>query len=150
MRRYFHWLQGQKFADIRQVDQETIQKYLHSCMEKMKPTSVYNIHLYLRKLYRFLWERGYTESSYETFFAFKIRRESKLFPAAEDETVDAILSVIDTQTATGKRDYAIILLGYVLGMRSVDIARLRLSKILRSKGGLVLSRRKQVRPLCFL
>lgn len=58
-RRYFHWLRGQGITDIRQAEQETIQKYLHSCMEEMKPTSVYNVHLYLKKLYRFLSDRGY-------------------------------------------------------------------------------------------
>lgn len=49
-RRYFHWLRGQGITDIRQAEQETIQKYLHSCMEEMKPTSVYNVHLYLKAL----------------------------------------------------------------------------------------------------
>lgn len=141
-RRYFHWLRGQGITDIRQAEQETIQKYLHSCMEEMKSTSVYNVHLYLKKLYRFLSDRGYIGSSYEAFFSFKICRESRLFPAAEDGMVDAILNVIDTQTAIGKRDYAIILLGYVLGMRSVDIARLKLSEILWAKGEICFTQRK--------
>lgn len=88
----------------------------------------------MKKLYRFLYEKGYTESAYEAFFSFKICRESRLFPAAEDETVDAILNVIDLQTAVGKRDYAIILLAYVLGMQAADIAKLRLSEILWAKG----------------
>lgn len=141
-RRYFHWLLQEGIRDIRQTDQEIIQKYLHSCMEEMKSTSVYNVHLYLKKLYRFLHERGYTQSNYEAFFAFKICRESRLFPAAEDVTVDAILNVIDTQTAIGKRDYAIILLGYVLGMRSVDIAGLKLSEILWAKGEIRFTQKK--------
>lgn len=141
-RRYFHWLQREGITEIRQAGQETIQKYLHSCMEEMKPTSVYNVHLYLRKLYRFLYEKGYTDNSCEAFFSFKICRESKLFPAAEDGMVDAILNVVDTQTAVGKRDYAIILLGYVLGMRAVDIARLKLSDILWAKGEICFVQKK--------
>ena len=141
-RRYFHWLRGQGITDIRQAEQETIQKYLHSCMEEMKPTSVYNVHLYLKKLYCFLSDKSYIGSSYEALFSFKICRESRLFPAAEDGMVDAILNLIDTQTAIGKRDYTIILLGYVLGMRSVDIARLRLSEILWAKGGICFIQRK--------
>lgn len=144
-RRYFHWLLGQGITDIRQAEQDTIQKYLHSCMEEMKPTSVYNVHLYLKKLYRFLFDRAYTESSYEMFFSFKICRESKLFPAAEDAMVNAILNVVDTQTSIGKRDYAIILLGYVLGMRSVDIARLKLSEILWAKGEICFTQKKTAR-----
>lgn len=141
-RRYFHWLRGQGITDIRQAEQETIQKYLHSCMEEMKPTSVYNVHLYVKKLYCFLSNKSYIGSSYEALFSFKICRESRLFPAAEDGMVDAILNLIDTQTAIRKRDYTIILLGYVLGMRSVDIARLRLSEILWAKGGICFTQRK--------
>lgn len=133
-RRYFHWLLMQGITDIREANQEIIQKYLHSCIEEMKPGSVYNVRLYQRKLYRFLYEKGYTEDSYEAFFAFKICRESRLLPAAGDEMVNAILNVIDTQTTIGKRDYAIILLGYVLGMRAADIAKLRLSEIFWAKG----------------
>lgn len=146
-RRYFYWLQQEGITDIRQTNQETIQKYLHSCMEEMKSTSVYNVHLYLKKLYSFLHERGYTQSAYESFFAFKICRESKLFPAAEDETINAILNVIDTQTAAGKRDYAIILLGYVLGMRSIDIARLKLSDILWAKGEICFTQMKTTKTV---
>ncbi len=141
-RRYFHWLQREGITEIRQADQEIIQKYLHSCMEEMRPTSIYNVHLYLRKLYRFLYEKGYTENSYETFFTFKICRESRMFPAAEGGMVDTVLNVVDRQTATGKRDYAIILLGYVLGMRSIDIARLKLSEILWSKGEICFVQKK--------
>lgn len=113
----------------------------------MRPTSIYNVHLYLRKLYRFLYEKGYTENSYETFFAFKICRESRMFPAAEDGMVDTVLNVVDRQTATGKRDYAIILLGYVLGMRSIDIASLKLSEFPGQKERSALSRRKQAKQL---
>lgn len=141
-RRYFHWLRERGITDIRQAEQEIIQKYLHDCMEEMKSTSVYNVHLYLKKLYRFLFTRGYTESSYEVFFSFKICRESKLFPAAEDKMVNAILNVLDTQTAIGKRDYAIILLGYILGMRSIDISKLKLSEILWARGEICFSQRK--------
>lgn len=146
-RRYFHWLMSQEITDIRQAEQDTIQKYLHSCMEEMKPTSVYNVHLYLKKLYRFLYDRGYTESSYETFFSFKICRESKLFPAAEDSMIDAILNVVDTQTAIGKRDYAIILLGYVLGMRAIDIINLKLSDIHWAKGEICFTQSKTAKTV---
>ncbi len=141
-RRYFYWLWWNDIKDVGLANQEIIQKYLHNCLEEMKPASVYNVHLYLKKLYLFLFERGYTDSSYAEFFAFKICRESKLYPAADDKMVNAILNVIDTQTITGKRDYAIILLGYVLGMRSIDIARLKLSEIHWANGEIRFTQKK--------
>lgn len=127
-RRYFHWLRERGITDIRQAEQEIIQKYLHDCMEEMKSTSVYNVHLYLKKLYRFLFTRGYTESSYEVFFSFKICRESKLFPAAEDKMVNAILNVLDTQTARLRDIHAgktpvVILHGKGKKVRSVPLMK---------------------------
>lgn len=45
------------------------------------------------------------------------------------EDVAKVLDAIDRLTLKGKRDYAIILLGVVTGLRAVDITRLRLSDI---------------------
>lgn len=39
------------------------------------------------------------------------------------------MEIIDRQTIKGKRDYAIILLGVVAGLRAIDIARLKFSDI---------------------
>jgi len=146
-RRYFHWLLGQGIREIGKANQDIIQKYLHSCFDEMKPVSVYNVHPYMRKLYRFLKVMGYAGDDYEAFFSFKICRESRLYPAAGDEMVNAVLNVIDTQTATGKRGYAVILLGYVLGMRMVDIARLRLTEIGWARGEIRFAQHKTKKPV---
>lgn len=49
-------------------------------------------------------------------------------PVPQEETA-GVLSVIDRNTSIGKRDYAIILLAAVTGLRSVDIVNLCFSEI---------------------
>ena len=71
----------------------------------------------MKKLCRFLAERGYSSETFEGLLSFKVSRESKLFPAASPDEVNAILNVIDRRVPRGNRDYAIILLGVVTGLR---------------------------------
>jgi integrase len=59
----------------------------------------------------------------------KVSRESKMYPAASHEDIATVLGMIDRSTLMGKRDYAIVLLGVVTGMRAVDIKNLKLSNI---------------------
>lgn len=146
-RRYFHWLLVQQIEKISDTDPVCIQNYMHECAEQMKSSSVYNIHLYLKKLYVFLHKAGYISDPYTEFFTFKICRESRMFPAANPESVNAVLNVIDTQTSVGKRDYAIIMMGYVLGMRAVDIARLKLSDIHWQEGEIRFAQKKTGNPV---
>jgi integrase len=79
-------------------------------------------------------ESGHAADNYSGLFDFQVSRESKLFPALPPEEIVAMLEMIDKRTPKGKRDYAIILLGAVVGLRAVDIARMRLSDIDWEKG----------------
>lgn len=142
IRRYFHWLERQGIEQVSDTNAACIQRFFCACFSEMKSTSVYNVRLSMKKLYAFLFKKGYASDSYEAFFSFKICRESKMYPAAEAETVNAVLNVIDTQTVVGKRDRAMILLGYVLGIRSVDIAHLRLRDVLWERGELQFMQQK--------
>lgn len=117
------------FETLDNVGVVQIQKYLCECHDHLKETSIYNILLYLKKLYRFLKDSGYSDYDYKELLSMKICRESKVLPAAAPEDVNAVLNVLDMGTVTGRRDYAIILLGWVMGLRAVDISRLKLTDI---------------------
>jgi integrase len=106
-----------------------IQRFMIYCSDHMMSTGVYNIKLYMKKLYQFLAAGGYSSEAYEGLFNFKVSRESRLYPAASPEEVAAILDVIDRRLLSGKRDYAMVLLGVVTGLRACDIARLKLTDI---------------------
>ncbi len=67
-------------------------------------------------------------------------------PYSKDE-ICRILDVIDTGCVLGKRDYAIILLSYETGLRSVDIRSLRLSDIDWKRGTISICQSKTSVPL---
>jgi len=91
------------------------------CSGFMASTSVYNVLLYMRKLCAYLYERGLLSNAYTALLKIKVSRESKMYPAAQQDEVAAVLAQIDRSAVKGKRDYAIILLGTVAGLRAVDV-----------------------------
>ena len=69
----------------------------------MKASSLYNVRIYLKKLYRFLFENGYTDSSHEVLFYFRVSRDLPQQPAADPEEVAATLEAIDRTPPQGKK-----------------------------------------------
>jgi len=128
-RKYFAWLIQQGHQNLRDVGVNEVQGFMIYCSRHMKSSSVHNVKLYMKKLYRYLAENRYSPDSYEGLFAFRVSRESRMFPAIPQEEIAAMLEMIDRRLPKGKRDYAILLLGIVTGLRAVDIARLKLNDI---------------------
>ena len=128
-RKYFAWLMDENYDDLKNVGATEIQKFMRHCFNHMKSNGVHNVKLYMKKLYRYLKKSGYSENDYEALLSFRISRESKMLPAVSNEEASLVLDVIDRRTPKGKRDYAMILLGVVVGLRAIDIARLKLSDI---------------------
>ena len=133
-RKYFSWLIHQGCHDLHAVGVDEIQQFMIYCSRYMKSSSVHNVKLYMKKLYRFLAESGYASDSYEGLFSFRVSRECRMFPAIPQDEIAAMLEMIDRLLTKGKRDYAIILLGIVTGLRAVDITKLRLIDIDWRKG----------------
>lgn len=146
-KRYFSWLIQEGFSDLQCVGAIQIQKYLCECHEHLKDTSIHNILLYLKKLYRFLKATGYSDHDFKELLSMKVCRESKVLPAATPEDVNAILNVLDMNSVTGRRDYAILLLGWVTGLRAIDIIRLKLTDIDWKKGEIKVLQRKTSLPV---
>lgn len=128
-RKYFSWLVIAGHHDLQGVGACEIQNFMIYCSTHMMSTGVHNVKLYMRKLYRFLAANAYSEDAYEGLFNFRVSRESKMYPATPPDELDKILDVIDRRIPRGKRDYAIILLAAVTGLRAIDIVRLRLTDI---------------------
>ena len=146
-KRYFSWLMAEGFPDLNGVGVLQIQKYICECHDHLKETSIHNILLYMKKLYCFLKDSGYSEQDYHGLLSMKICRESKVLPAATAEDVNAVLDVLDMDSVVGRRDYAIILLGWVVGLRAIDIIRLKLTDIDWKKGEIRVLQRKTSIPV---
>ena len=127
--KYFAWLEEQGFRDIAGVEAIHIQKFLLSCSERYPPSTIHNVRLYLKKLYAFLHATGQTGDDYSVLFSFAVNREKRVFPVLPKADIAKLLDTIDRSTVKGKRDYAMMMLGTVLGLRACDVIALKLTDI---------------------
>lgn len=128
-RSFFSWLVNNGHATLERVTSVEIQQYIVYCSGIMTSVSLYNVLLYMRKLCAYLNGCDLLPNAYTALLKMRVSRESKMYPAANHEEVAAILAQIDRSTVMGKRDYAVILLGAVMGIRAVDVGKLKLSDI---------------------
>jgi integrase len=128
-RKFFAWLCENGYPDLKEVGADEIQRFVIECSNSMKSGSVHNVKLYLKKLCGYLNSRGLLPNSFEGLLSFRVSRETRLLPTTSPEEIEAVLNIIDRDTPKGKRDYAIIMLALVTGLRAVDIARLKLTDI---------------------
>lgn len=82
----------------------------------------------VRSFLKFLFTRGIVAADYSTSIPH-YKREFKLPASYTTEEIQKIEVAVDRNTATGKRDYAMLLFATRLGMRSGDIVLLRMDNI---------------------
>jgi len=127
--KYFSWLGEQDCKSIKNAGAVQLQKFLIDCSGKMTLGSVHDIKLHLSKLYAYLYNAGLSESPYSELLSFTVRRGTTMQPVLKKSEIAAMLESIDKSRADGKRAYAVMMLGVVLGLRACDIVNLKLSDI---------------------
>jgi len=127
--KYFLWLEEHGHIDLSNVGAGEIQKFMLSCSRTLAQSSMHNIKLYIKKLYAFLYATGRANSNYEGLLSFTVNRETKIYPVLPRDDIVKLLDSIDRKTKMGKRNYAIMLLGTVLGLRACDIVALKKTDI---------------------
>ena len=146
-KKYFAWLIENGHDDIHDTGVEEIQRFMIYCSKHLTSSSVHNVKLYMKRLCGYLASTGLTVSDYKGLLSFPVCRESRLFPAIPQSEIALMLEMIDRHVPKGKRDYAIILLGVVVGLRAEDIARLKLTDIDWRRGEIKIVQKKNTRSL---
>lgn len=91
--------------------------------------SIENVVFGIRVFLKFLTEQGYINWPVE-MMTFRMPPSRKKVPVAyTSNEIQCVLEKIDTTSAVGKRDYAIIITSLLTGLRSVDIRNLKLLDI---------------------
>ena len=127
--KYFVWLSETGYDDLSNVDTKAVQQFMVYCSKSMAPSSMHDVKLHLRKLYDYLSASELSDIPYKELLSFRVNRESKIYPCVPKEELAAMFGAIDRDTKRGKRDYAILLLGAVTGLRAIDVANLKLGDI---------------------
>jgi integrase/recombinase XerD len=93
-------------------------------------STLYNSFCALRVFLRYLKMEGMLETDYSNIVpSVRYKRNSKIPSIFTTEEAENIFQAIDRSNPMGKRDYAIIMIAYRLGLRSIDIRSLRFSEI---------------------
>jgi site-specific recombinase XerD len=127
--KYFAWLGEKEIVDLSGADAPQIQNFMQCCSKLLSMNSMRNVRLYLSKLYAYLYGSGLSESDYKSLLSFKMSHETKIYPALPKSDIAKLLDAIDRTTVAGKRSYAAMMLGTVLGLRAVDVVNMKLTDI---------------------
>jgi integrase len=146
-RKYFAWLEDQGQINLNGVGASHIQRFLLYCSGRYAPTSIHDIKLYLKKLYAHLYATGQADSDYSALLSFTVSREKKVYPTLPKSEIAKLLDAIDRASQLGKRNYAIMMLGTVLGLRACDVIALKLTDIDWQRGEIRIMQSKTARSL---
>jgi site-specific recombinase XerD len=135
-------------AGLRTLGPRQIEAFLRAAGPRLCRASLQHMVAHLRSFLRFLASRGDVvhglDSSIDTP---RLYRGEQLPRALAWETVQAFLAAIDRSTPKGKRDYAMFLLIATYGLRTSEIAALRLDDLEWRAGRIRIPRPKAQTPL---
>ena len=108
----------------------------------------------IKKFMRFLLDTGKVSFDVSPMFMNPVPNRKKVLPCFEDEELNALFGAVDTSSAIGKRDLAIMKLALSTGIRSMDLRSLKLDDIdwhrNEIRGRLHTECKTKVRfPICF-
>lgn len=127
-RDFFYYLQQLEMTDMNDICQETIYAFMKEEFQSHQSCTS-NVIYVLRLICKYFHQRGFLHIPTE-IIPFKLPpSRTKVYPAFKKEDMKRILSAPDRGTVMGRRDYAVLILASVTGMRAIDIANLKLSDI---------------------
>lgn len=117
--------------------------FMREQAERLKPRSLHSVASSLRCFLRYLFLRGTIPSDLARQVASPVRFRADLRPKYLPwKKVEELLSAIDRGSLVGKRDYAMVFLMAHHGLRSHEVAGLKVADIDFEGGSIALSARK--------
>ena len=126
---FFKWLAVNQIDVISDVDETVLRKYMLERSKELRLNSICHVNYGLKCLFYFLKSEGLTESDYAHVFSLPLPKEHRVYKPIPHDEIAATLNAIDRSTPQGMRDYAMILIGTVTGLRSIDIQELKFENI---------------------
>lgn len=127
-RRFITYLLSHGNLDFSLITEITVRNFLID-ISSDKPKSMDDVITVLKKFFLYLKEIEVLERSYYSILAAPRSRDRRVYPAILPEDFNRILGCINLDSAIGKRDYAVLMLAATTGLRSGDLASIRLTDI---------------------
>lgn len=128
---FLHFAYEFPITNISEITFEHISQYLKYLNKSHYAPSSKALYISsLRKYFKFLYENSYISQPYFKLISGNIYRNYTKLPSNYTETeVKKLLSVVDRSSCLGQRDYLVLLLATILGMRAHDLTFLKLENI---------------------
>jgi len=118
-RQFLSFLEDNQIYDIKQFTIYDARKFVIESIPKRKG-SMNNLVCYLKKFISFLRHLGQTSVD-ESILFNPVPGRTRALPCFTQEETEGLLSAVDTSTAMGKRDYAVMKIALGTGLRGKDI-----------------------------
>ena len=146
-RGFMDYLQQRKIGTTENITMDVCNSYLKTLAGYSFKTIEQNV-CGIRHFLRFIYSIGILSADYaEKIHMPAVSKSAKIPSAWKLDELKAMLSVIDRNSPIGKRDYAMILLACVLGLRIGDIKNLRFQNFNWEDKKLSLIQHKTHKPL---
>lgn len=144
---FLNYLTQKDITDVSQIDMSSCNGYIKTLAGFSYKTVEQNV-CGLRFLLRYLLENGsLTEDFASKIHMPPISKQATVPSAWKPEELKCLINVIDRNNPIGKRDYAMILLACVMGLRISDIKNLRFSNFDWNNKALSIIQKKTKKPL---
>ena len=144
---FMDYLQQRKIESVEIITMDTCNSYLKTLAGYSFKTIEQNV-CGIRHFLRFLYSTGILAVDYaEKIHMPAVSKSAKIPSAWKLDELKAMLAAIDRNSPIGKRDYAMILLACVLGLRIGDIKNLRFQNFSLEDKKLSIIRHKTHKPL---
>ncbi len=144
---FMDYLQQRKIESTMNITRDTCNSYLKTLAGYSFKTIEQNV-CGIRHFLRFLYSAGMISADYAVKIHMPAVSKSAKIPSVwKPDELKAMLSAIDRNSPIGKRDYAMILLACILGLRIGDIKNLRFQNFNWEDKKLSLIQHKTHKPL---
>lgn len=136
------YLEKHNIGELNQLNPGIILDYCAS-RSTYSSSTLYNSFCALHVFLRYLKMQGLVEKDYSNIVpSVRYRRHSKIPSTFTKEEAERLFNAVDRSSPMGKRDYAIIMIAYRLGLRSIDIRSLKFPEIRWEKNTIELTMKK--------
>lgn len=127
--RHLFWYAEKQGYPVGQIGDPVIMKFLIDEVPVTNSGSTGRTLRCVKYATQYLKKHGNTRLSHDYTMLKLKNAHIRIIPAFSEEEISDISAAVDPNTPIGRRDLAVILLGYGTGLRGADIIRLKLSDI---------------------
>ncbi|MHB8280248.1 MAG: site-specific integrase [Candidatus Humimicrobiaceae bacterium] len=146
-KRFLQYLELKGYKNILEAGLDEIKSFIPYVSKKHKLSGMHGELTALRSILRFAYLEKMSTVDLSSAVPGSCATKTSILPVLNQDEEKKLLQGADRATATGKRNFAILLLALRMGLRSIDIINLKLSDIKWRTNTIEIIQKKTGRPI---